>query len=62
MALSREPSEALHCARQMDARYLLQRTTISVVTVGANLTTVDGHIRAIKRWRDVYKSVVTPTP
>ena len=30
---------------------------ISVVTMGANLTTVDGHINAIKRWRDVYNSV-----
>jgi alkanesulfonate monooxygenase SsuD/methylene tetrahydromethanopterin reductase-like flavin-dependent oxidoreductase (luciferase family) len=30
---------------------------ISVVTMGANLTTVDGHIEAIKRWRDVYDSV-----
>jgi probable F420-dependent oxidoreductase len=30
---------------------------ISVVTMGANLTTVDGHINAIKRWRDVYSSV-----
>ena len=30
---------------------------ISVVTMGANLTTVDGHIDAIKRWRDAYKSV-----
>ena len=30
---------------------------ISVVTMGANLTTVDGHIEAIKRWRDVYNSV-----
>jgi len=30
---------------------------ISVVTVGANLTTVDRHIEAIKRWRDVYNSV-----
>ena len=30
---------------------------ISVVTMGANLTTVDGHIGAIKRWRDVYNSV-----
>jgi hypothetical protein len=25
--------------------------------MGANLTTVDGHIDAIKRWRDVYNSV-----
>src|SRR4051812_18961020 len=31
---------------------------ISVVTMGANLSTVDGHIDAIKRWRDVYNSVV----
>ena len=31
---------------------------ISVVTMGANLTTVDGHIEAIRRWRDVYNSVV----
>jgi hypothetical protein len=30
---------------------------ISVVTMGANLTTVDGHIEAIKRWRDVHNSV-----
>ena len=30
---------------------------ISVVTMGADLTTVDGHIEAIKRWRDVYNSV-----
>ena len=30
---------------------------ISVVTMGANLTTVDGHINAIKRWREVYNSV-----
>ena len=30
---------------------------ISVVTIGPNLTTMDGHIDAIKRWRDVYKSV-----
>ena len=30
---------------------------ISVVTMGANLNTVDGHIEAIKRWRDVYSSV-----
>src|ERR1700738_3246115 len=30
---------------------------ISVVTMGANLTTVDGHIEAIKRWRAVYNSV-----
>ena len=30
---------------------------ISVVTMGANLTTVDAHIAAIKRWRDVYNSV-----
>ena len=30
---------------------------ISVVTMGANFTTVDTHIEAIKRWRDVYNSV-----
>jgi probable F420-dependent oxidoreductase len=30
---------------------------ISVVTMGANLTTVDSHIDAIKRWREVYNSV-----
>jgi len=30
---------------------------ISVVTMGANLTTVAGHIEAIRRWRDVYNSV-----
>ncbi len=30
---------------------------ISVVTMGANLTTVDGHIEAIRRWREVYNSV-----
>jgi hypothetical protein len=30
---------------------------ISVVTMGANLSTMDGHISAIKRWRDVYNSV-----
>jgi hypothetical protein len=30
---------------------------ISVVTMGANLTTVNAHIAAIKRWRDVYNSV-----
>lgn len=30
---------------------------MSVVTMGANLTTVDAHIAAIKRWRDVYQSV-----
>jgi alkanesulfonate monooxygenase SsuD/methylene tetrahydromethanopterin reductase-like flavin-dependent oxidoreductase (luciferase family) len=30
---------------------------ISVVTMGANLTTVDGHIDAIKCWREVYNSV-----
>ena len=29
---------------------------ISIVTMGAKLTTVDGHIAAIKRWRDVYNS------
>ena len=31
--------------------------TYPFVTMGANLTTVDGHIEAIKRWRDVYNSV-----
>ncbi len=30
---------------------------ISVVTMGANFTTVDSHIEAIKRWREVYNSV-----
>ena len=30
---------------------------ISVVTMGANLYTVYGHIEAIKSWRDVYNSV-----
>ncbi|MSP30179.1 MAG: LLM class F420-dependent oxidoreductase [Acetobacteraceae bacterium] len=30
---------------------------ISVVTMGANLTTVDAHIDAIRRWRDVYNTV-----
>jgi probable F420-dependent oxidoreductase len=30
---------------------------ISVVTMGMNLTTVDGHIDAIRRWREVYNSV-----
>ena len=30
---------------------------ICVVTMSANLTTVDGHIEAIKRWREVYASV-----
>src|ERR1700720_4580207 len=30
---------------------------ISVVTMGTNLTTVDGHIEAIRRWRAVYNSV-----
>lgn len=30
---------------------------ISVVTMGANLTTVDDHIDAIKRWRAVYNSI-----
>jgi alkanesulfonate monooxygenase SsuD/methylene tetrahydromethanopterin reductase-like flavin-dependent oxidoreductase (luciferase family) len=30
---------------------------VSVVTMGANLTTVDRHIDAIKRWRAVYNSV-----
>jgi hypothetical protein len=35
--------------------YLMSR---SVVTMGgANLTTVDGDIEAIRRWRDVYNSV-----
>ena len=29
---------------------------ISVVTMGANLNTVDGNIKAIKRWRDVCNS------
>lgn len=29
---------------------------ISVVTMGANLTTVDAHIDAIKQWREVYES------
>ena len=33
------------------------RSHISVVTMGANLTTVDGHIEAIKRWRAVYNSI-----
>jgi hypothetical protein len=28
------------------------------VTMGTNLTTVDGHIEAIRRWREVYNSVV----
>jgi hypothetical protein len=28
----------------------------SVVTMGANLTTVDGQIDAIKPWREVYNS------
>jgi len=32
-------------------------THISVVTMGANLTTVDGHIEAIRRWRAVYDTV-----
>jgi probable F420-dependent oxidoreductase len=32
-------------------------THISVVTMGANLATVDKHIDAIRRWREVYKSV-----
>jgi len=27
------------------------------VTMGANLTTVDGHIEAIRRWWDVYNAV-----
>jgi len=30
---------------------------ISVVTMGANLGTVDAHINAIRRWREVYNSV-----
>ena len=30
---------------------------ISFVTMGANLTTGNGHIDAIRRWRDVYSSV-----
>jgi hypothetical protein len=30
---------------------------ISVVTMGANLTTVGSHLEAIRRWRDVYHSV-----
>ena len=30
---------------------------ISVVTMNANLTTVDAHIDAIRRWREVYKTV-----
>jgi Luciferase-like monooxygenase len=30
---------------------------ISVVTLGCNLTTVDAHIAAIRRWREVYDSV-----
>ena len=30
---------------------------ISVVTMGANLNTVDSHIDAIKRWREVYNTV-----
>jgi probable F420-dependent oxidoreductase len=30
---------------------------ISVVTMGANLTTVDAHINAIRRWREVYHTV-----
>jgi probable F420-dependent oxidoreductase len=30
---------------------------ISVVTMGANLTTVDAHINAIRRWREVYDTV-----
>lgn len=30
---------------------------ISVVTMGANLTTVDSHIEAIRRWRNVYNTV-----
>jgi probable F420-dependent oxidoreductase len=31
---------------------------ISVVTMGANLATVDSHIDAIKRWREVYNATV----
>ena len=30
---------------------------ISVATMGANLNTVDGHIKAIRRWRNVYNSI-----
>lgn len=30
---------------------------ISVATMGCNLATVDSHIDAIRRWRDVYKSL-----
>ena len=30
---------------------------ISVVTMGANLGTVEAHINAIRRWREVYNSV-----
>ena len=30
---------------------------ISVVTMGANLATVDRHIDAIERWREVYNTV-----
>lgn len=30
---------------------------ISVVTMGANLATVDAHIDAIRRWRAVYEAV-----
>lgn len=30
---------------------------ISVVTMGSNLTTVDAHINAIRRWREVYDTV-----
>lgn len=30
---------------------------ISVVTMGTNITTVDGHIDAIRRWREVYNAV-----
>jgi hypothetical protein len=39
--------------------YTVAGTTNGLATLrrGANLTTVDGHIEAIKRWRDVYNSV-----
>lgn len=30
---------------------------ISVVTMGANLTTVDSHVDAIRRWREVYNAI-----
>ena len=30
---------------------------ISVATMGCNLATVDSHIDAIRRWRDVYNSL-----